>query len=132
MFRLKVVTPHRIFFEAALKTLVVRGIEGDLAIMKGTSPLLTPTRISVATLYFEDGTKKLAALGRGYIAVDQDGATLVTESAEWPEDIDVARAEEARARAEAYLEKKDGNIDYERARIALAKAINRIDAAGRK
>ncbi|MDO5734100.1 MAG: ATP synthase F1 subunit epsilon [Eubacteriales bacterium] len=132
MFRLKVVTPHRMFFEAAVKTLVIRGIEGDLAIMKGTTPLLTPTKISVCTLHLEDGSKKEAALGRGYIAVDQNGATLVVESAEWPEDIDLERAHKAKERAEAYLQAKDKQIDYERAKIALAKAINRINAANKK
>ncbi|MDO5737984.1 MAG: ATP synthase F1 subunit epsilon [Eubacteriales bacterium] len=132
MFRLKVVTPQRVFFEAAVKTLVIRGIEGDLAVMKGTTPLLTPTKISVATLHLEDGTRKLAAVGRGYIAVEKNGATLVTESAEWPEDIDVARAEAAKKRAESYLNTQSEDIDYERARIALLKAINRINVAGKK
>lgn len=67
------------------------------------------------------------AVGGGFVYVDGDNTvTLIVNDIESPEEIDLRRAEEAKARAEERLKSKDPNLDYQRAEVALKKAITRI------
>ncbi|NLY09165.1 MAG: ATP synthase F1 subunit epsilon [Tissierellia bacterium] len=127
MISLKIVTPSKIFLETEVKQIIVRGIEGDLAVMRGTQPIITPTKISNLKITMADGVEKEAAISEGYLSVEPEITTLVVESAEWPEDIDIIRAEEAKKRAEERLfGKLEEEPDYIRAKTALSRAINRI------
>ena len=69
---------------------------------------------------------KKAALHTGFVEILQDQVTILAEVAEWPEEIDRNRAEEARIRAERRLSGSDGSIDVARAELALSKALLRL------
>lgn len=125
---LEIVTPDRYFFEGQVDMVIVRGMEGDLAILKGHTPIATPLKIHKVRV-FQDKVEKIAALSQGYITVIGDKVTIVTESAEWPDEIDLSRAKEAKKRAEKLLQQKSGEIDYARARAALQRAMNRIEVS---
>lgn len=132
MFHLKVVTPDKIFLDEEVKMLIVRGVEGDLAVMKGLEPLVTPVKVSKMRVTYRDGEEKEAAISQGYLSVEPDITTLVVESAEWPEEIDLRRAEEAKRRAENRLSAKGSDdTDFLRAKLALSRAINRISVKGK-
>ncbi|MDR7856941.1 F0F1 ATP synthase subunit epsilon [Tissierella sp.] len=130
-FHLEIVTPDRLFFSEQVESVVVRGIEGDLAILKGRAPITTPLKIGKVRI-FQDGEEKVAAVVDGYISVVDDKATIVTEAAEWPDEIDVERAKAAKERAESMLKERKENIDIRRAELALQRAINRLDVSGLK
>ena len=130
-FHLEIVTPDRKFFEDEVDMVIVRGMEGDLAILKGRSPIATPLKICKVRI-FQDNVERVAAVVKGYVTVIDDNVTIVTEAAEWPDEIDVKRAEEAKKRAEAILQRKDTNIDTVRAEAALRRAINRLDVSSFK
>ena len=130
-FHLEIVTPDRMFFSEEVEMVIVRGIEGDLAILKGRAPITTPLKIGMARI-FQEGEEKVAAVVDGYISVVDNKATIVTEAAEWPGEIDVERAKAAKARAESMLKERSDNIDIGRAELALRRAINRLDVSGLK
>ena len=125
-FHLEIVTPDRYFFEGEVDMVIVKGVEGDLAILKDHSPIATPLKISKVRI-FQDNIEKIASIVQGYITVRDNKATIVTEAAEWPDEIDIERATEAKKRAEALLQKQRDDINYTRARAALQRAITRIE-----
>ncbi|MBS4536438.1 F0F1 ATP synthase subunit epsilon [Clostridium sp. D2Q-14] len=127
-FTLEIVSPDKKFFEDEVEMVVVRGIEGDLGILKNHTPLVTPLAIGRVKIK-QNGKYREAAVAEGYVDVNKTKTTIVTDAAEWPDEIDVKRAELAKKRAEEKLKRKDDNIDYSRAEIALRKAINRINVA---
>lgn len=126
-FMLEIVTPDRKFFEEEVDMVIVRGLEGDLGILRGHSPLVTPLDIGRIKIK-KEGNTRIAAVAGGYIEVGKEKTTIITDAAEWPEEIDLERAEEAKQRAEDRLKRRD-NIDVARAEIALRKAVNRIKVA---
>ncbi len=126
--KLEIVTPERSFFNDEVDMVIVRGLEGDLAIMKDRSPLITPLKIGKVRI-MKDGEERVAAVVDGYVTVSDNKATVITDSAEWPDEIDVERAEEARKRAEKRLEEKSDAIDTARAEAALKRSINRLEVS---
>ena len=128
MFQLEIVTPDKLFFSEEVKMVIVRGIEGDLAILKNRAPITTPLKIGQVRIT-QDGEERIAAVVDGYISVMDNKATIVTEAAEWPDEIDVERAEEAKERAKKLLDSKSDGLDSIRAELALKRAINRIQVS---
>jgi F-type H+-transporting ATPase subunit epsilon len=130
-FQLEIVTPERTFFSDEVEMVIVRGIEGDLAILKNRAPLITPLSIGKLRI-FKDGEERIAAVVEGYVTVGKDKTTIITDAAEWPEEIDVERAQEAKVRAEKRLKESPEGLDIDRAELALKKAINRLEVANLK
>ncbi len=128
MLYLEIVTPDKPFFSEEVEMVIVRGIEGDLAILKGRAPITTPLKIGQVRI-IQKGVERVAAVVDGYISVVDDKATIVTEAAEWPNEIDVKRAEAAKTRAEDQLNKTSDGVDVARAELALKRAINRIEVS---
>lgn len=131
MLHLDIVTPDKPFFSEEVEMVIVRGIEGDLAILKGRAPITTPLKIGKVRI-IQDKVERIAAVVDGYISVVDDKATIVTEAAEWSEEIDMARAEAAKTRAETILKDKSDGVDVARAELALRRAINRIEVSNIK
>lgn len=131
MFDLEIVTPDRLFFSEKVEMVIVRGLEGDLAVLKGRTPITTPLKIGQVRIT-QNGNERIAAVVNGYISVLGDKTTIVTEAAEWPEEIDVKRAEEAKRRAEELIQKANDDIDIIRAELALKRALNRLNTSSYK
>ncbi|WP_069650579.1 F0F1 ATP synthase subunit epsilon [Caloranaerobacter ferrireducens] len=130
-FTLEIVTPDRKFFEDEVEMVIVRGVEGDIGILKNHTPLVTPLSIGRIRIK-KNGEFKEAAIAGGYIEVSKNKTTVITDAAEWPEEIDVKRAEEAKKRAEQRLKSSKSEVDIVRAHIALRKALNRLEVAKKK
>lgn len=132
-FTLEVVTPERLFYEGPAELVVVKtlnGQEGFMARHSWACKLLASGELRIK----EPGTGqvKKAALSGGFIDV-QDNIIVFADAAEWPDEIDVERAERALERAESRLktQPKD-NIDIHRAKIAIDRAMNRLHVAGKR
>lgn len=125
---LKVVTPDKVFFEGEVDSVIVRGVMGDLAILAKHIPLVTQLKISKAKIIIGDDQRYLAIAG-GYIYVENEKTTIITDAAEWSHEINIERAQAALRRAEERINKQTEDIDIIRAEIALKKAINRIDVS---
>ncbi len=126
-FHLEVVTPERSFYKGEVEMVVARTIQGDAAYMADHMWTVAPLSPGLLKIKEKSGIKKAACSG-GFIHVKEGKATIVSDSAEWPEEIDLNRAVDAKERAEKRLDSSDPNIDSERARVAILRALSRIKA----
>ena len=125
-FRLEIITPDRNFYEGEASMVEFTSVNGEMGVYKHHIPLTTVLAPGIVTVTEAEGQKE-AAIHAGFVEILPDKVTFLAEIAEWPEEIDVARAEAARARAEERLHNHAAEIDVARAEIALKKALVRID-----
>src|SRR5258705_13933927 len=126
---LQIVTPDKLLVREQVDEVEIPGTEGYFGVLPGHTPMLAS--LAVGEMWYRQGQEKTyLALAFGFAEVLPDRVTLLAHLAERAEDIDIARAEEAKRRAEARLvQAKD--IDYERARAALLKSLARLQVASR-
>ncbi|MEF2687695.1 MAG: ATP synthase F1 subunit epsilon [Lachnospiraceae bacterium] len=129
LFDLKIITPDRVFYSGKARFLELNTVEGGIGIYKHHIPMTTVLEPGIATITEEGGTKKEAALHTGFMEILGDKITILAEIAEWPDEIDRNRAEEAKIRAERRLQNDKSNINITRAELALHKALVRIELA---
>ena len=123
-----VVTPDGQVLEDEFEMLSCKAESGELGILPGHIPLVAP--LSIDSLRLKSGEKvDFIAVNGGFMEVRPDKVTILAQSAEKATDIDVARAERAKERAAKLLESQDSQVDIKRAKLALSRAINRIDVA---
>ncbi|MCD4711965.1 MAG: F0F1 ATP synthase subunit epsilon [Clostridiales bacterium] len=126
-FMLEIVTPDRSFFKGETDMAIMRTSEGDIGILYDHEPLVAPLRVGSLRIKQDDQTFRWAACSAGFVTVNDSVVTMVVDSAEWVDEIDMDRALEAKRRAEARIyEGEDKEVDVVRARAALERAINRI------
>ena len=130
-FQLEIVTPSRLLVKDAAEEAQIPGLSGYLGILPGHAPLLTELGVGAIT-YKSNGATHTLALAWGFAEVLPDKVTILAEAAERPQEIDVARAQEAKARAEALLKSNDPKVDYARAEDALLRAETRLSVAKEK
>lgn len=130
LFDLKVICPERTFYEGQAKMVEFNTLEGEVGIYAGHIPMTMIIKPGVLTVTEEDGVKE-AALHAGFVEVLPDKVTIMAEVVEWPEEIDLKRAEQAKERAEARLASKEAHINTARAEIALARSLTRISLKGK-
>ncbi|WP_404455724.1 F0F1 ATP synthase subunit epsilon [Oceanobacillus kapialis] len=121
-----VVTPDGPVLEEDYEMVSCKAETGELGILPGHIPLVAPLTISAVRLKRNNGEDRLAING-GFMEVRPDKVTILAQSAEKPSNINIARAEEAKSRAERRLQSKQDNVDFQRAELALKRALNRLD-----
>lgn len=126
-FNLTIVTPERSFFSDDVDMVIVNALEGEMAVLKNRLPIITPLKTGKIRI-FNDNKERVAAVVDGYISVGTYSTIVVTNAAEWPEEIDVERALEAKRQAEERL-KRDKGKDVIQAQLALRRALNRIEVS---
>jgi len=107
----------------------IPGAMGPFTILPGHAPLLSNLDIGLLTAKLEDGPNLVYAINGGFVQVRDDHVLVLAQTAELDTEIDLARAETARDRAEARLREPDHTIDLARAEIALKRALLRIKVA---
>lgn len=128
--QLIVVTPERQLLRESAVEVTVPGLDGQLGILPGHAPLMT--ELGIGELAYRTSTSSQAvvlAVISGFAEVLPDRVTVLAETAERAEEIDLARAEAAKARAEKRLAAGDSNLDWDRANIALQRSVIRIQIA---
>lgn len=126
-------TPSRLVVTEPADEVVVPGLAGSFGVLPGHAPLLA--LVGVGELMFRLGrSEHYLAITGGFAEVGPDHVRLLAETAERPEEIDVARARAARERAERRLTGRAGGeeIDYPRAMAALRRAGTRLDVVRRR
>lgn len=124
-FQLKIVTPDQCFFAGEVEMVIARTTEGDMAVLKGHSPFAAPLVVGEIRVK-QDGKFRFAAGSGGFISVTKDMTTIITDAAEWADNIDCERAQKAKERSEHRLHHEINDIDADRAKIALLRALNRL------
>jgi F-type H+-transporting ATPase subunit epsilon len=128
--QLIVVTPERQLLHETVVEVTIPGLDGELGILPGHAPLIT--ELGIGELAYKTavgGTAVPLAILRGFAEVLPDRVTVLAETAERATEIDLARAEAALARAQKRLGSNDLNIDWDRASVALQRALIRIQIA---
>ena len=135
--RFELATPSRMLVSADVDEVVAPGVEGYFGVLPGHAALLT-TLGSGEVSYRTGKAEQYLLVAGGFAEVQPDRVIILAEVAEAPQEIDLARAERARQRAELRLSGRhpsghedEGEIDYNRALAALARALARIMVAGR-
>ena len=126
----EIVTPDGPVFSGKLESCTAPGENGQFQILVGHAPLLANLQIGEIKVQKTDFQKRLATSG-GFLEVKDNNISIIVESAEFAENIDIARAKEAEKRARKRLEEKK-DIDFVRADAALLRALNRLKVSSHK
>ena len=125
--QLEVITPSKLFYKGDVELVIARTLTGDEGFMAGHAWAVK--LLDAGELWFQEaGAKdfKIAALAGGFIDV-KDNIIIFTDAAEWPEDIDLARAQNEKEKAEDWLRNpSDDDTEIAKAKIAVAKSLTRM------
>ena len=125
LFTLRIITPDRVFYEGEVSMVEFNTTEGEIGVYKKHVPTTVIVSPGILTITEDEGTKE-AALHAGFAEILQDEVVILAEIVEWPGEIDLERAEAAKARAEERLRSKTPETDILRAETALQRALARI------
>jgi F-type H+-transporting ATPase subunit epsilon len=127
-----IVTPNGKVYEGDVHMVSVRAVAGDMGILPNHMPIVAPLKISAVKFKVYD-EEEFVAVNGGFIEVRHDRVTILTESAERKDEIDVARAELAKERAERRLaELTELSHEYKVVQDELKRAENRLDVASKR
>lgn len=127
---LDVVTPNgSVFHEEDSEIVILQTKQGELGVMAGHIPTVTPLKIGVLRVKI-DGKFDYLAVTEGFAEIRPDQITVLVQAGEFSEDIDSERAQAAKARAEKLLQQsQDDRVDVYRAELALQRAVNRLEVS---
>lgn len=125
---LEIVTPDRLLVREPVEQVQLPGKSGYLGILPGHAPLISELK-SGELSYRQGGSEYYLAVSWGMAEVLPERVTVLADSAERPEEIDVARAEAAKAKAEEALQKATHDLDYDATLKALHRAEVRLQVA---
>ena len=123
--KLQVITPDAEFFNGDTTMVELNTANGEMGIFPQHIPLTVAVEPGVLKIH-QDKEEKKAALLSGFIQIMPEKVTILAEACEWPEDIDGARANEARIRADRRLSEGSAEVDVARAEAALHRALVRL------
>lgn len=128
-FQIEIVTPDKMVVRDVAEEAQIPARNGYIGVLRGHAPLITELAIGEIT-YRSSGTTTHISVAWGFAEVLPDKVTILAESAERAEDIDLKRAQEAKQRAEERLSGGHTDVDFTRALNALTRAESRIKVAG--
>ena len=126
--KLKIITHEKIVFDNEVDELVINTTSGQIGILKDHIPITTSLKIGITKAKIGENFRHFATMG-GVFQFKDNNAVILTDVCEESCDIDVARANAAKERAEARLAETNAEIDVKRAEAALARALARLQAS---
>lgn len=125
-FSLRVLSCDRVFFDGEAQLLVIPGMDGEYGIMAHHENTVIAIKEGELRLTAADGTKEIAVVGLGYAEIADNTVTVLADSIERPDEIDVKRAERAAARAKEELLQKQSRLEAKITEASLSRAMLRI------
>lgn len=125
---LEIVSADRSFLRREVDSVRLPGVEGEFGVLPGHAPMIACIEIGVLRYRVGDRMTKVA-VGGGFFEVYENHATVLVETAESREDIDVARARRAKERAQGTLRKNLSEEEHIRVEAALRRALARLSAS---
>ncbi|MBQ9374954.1 MAG: ATP synthase F1 subunit epsilon [Ruminococcus sp.] len=129
-FKLRIVTPEKVFFEGDVTQIITTTAEGNIGVMAGHVPYvanIVPSALKIKVNDTDDF--HTAAVSGGFVNVSKDETIVVTSAVEWAEDIDVVRAQHAKEVAERRIKENASKKEFERAEQKLKRAVNRLSVS---
>ncbi len=123
---LEVITPSKIVFKGNIESITIPGVQGSFQVLRNHAPIISIFEIGLVKIKVNPNTVKYFATAGGTVEVLRNNVLVLADSLEVVEEIDVERAKRAKERAEEWLTHPTEDTDIERARVALAKAVNRL------
>ena len=130
--KLEIVTAERVVFSDDVDLVVAPGVEGQLGILPSHTPLMTMLQPGELRARKVDGEEFFLVITGGFLEVRPDRIIVLADAAERAEEIDVARAEEAKRRAQERLSQRAPDLDVAQAEAALRRAITRLEFVQRR
>lgn len=129
-YKLKIITPEKIFFDGETEQIIVRTTEGDIGVLAGHENYVSdlpagPFRVKI------DGKFKNAAISGGVLKVSKEVTTILAMAAEWADDIDLEWAKRSQADAEKKLRETKSDFEHRLAELKLKRALNRISVSSK-
>jgi F-type H+-transporting ATPase subunit epsilon len=126
--QLEIVTPEKLLVHESVDEVEIPGKAGELGVLPGHAPLITELTIG-EICYKQGGKTEHLSVAWGFAEVLPDKVTILAQTAERAQDIDVKRAQEAKARAEAALQQAAPDLDYDATLNAIKRAEVRLKVA---
>jgi len=129
LFNLKIFTPEREFFDGDVEGVTANAPDGSVMILADHAPFIMPVCIGTIGIK-KDSEWEHSVNSEGFMEVRHDGVVIFVQTCEHPDEIDERRALEARTRAEEQLRQKQSMSEYKQSKIALARAMTRLQVGG--
>lgn len=128
-FGLKIIASDKVFYEGRCRKLIIPAPDGEKGILPNHENMVIALAVGIGRMEMEAGKWQEVALGQGFAEVVNNRVTLIVDTAERPEDIDIRHAQEQRERAEEQLRQKQSIQEYYHTQASLARAMNRLKLA---
>ena len=129
-FPLEILTPEYSFFRGQAEGVIVMSPDGELCVLAGHVPLVTPLEIGSIRIH-ADGQWKEAFISNGFMEVGGGGAVIVAQACEWPENIDVSRAKAKMEETQARLRQETSIREHRVTQLAMTRAMARLRVTAR-
>lgn len=130
LFSLQIVSPDRVFYEGEASFVEMVTTEGEIGVYKNHIPMTNILAPGIIRIHEQDNIKE-AAIHAGFVEILSDSIIVMAEIAEWPDEIDVNRANQARTRAERRIQGGGSEVNIARAEAALRRSLTRLELKGK-
>ena len=124
-FGLKIIASDKVFYEGRCRNLIIPAPDGEVGLLPHHENMVIAIEVGIARMEVEAGKWNEIAVGTGFAEIVNNRVTLLVDTAEKPEDIDVRRAQEQKERAEEQMRQKRSIQQYYHTQASLARAMNR-------
>ena len=129
MINIKVIRSSGVLVDSEIERAIIPGVDGDFEVLDNHTSFMTKIRPGILLLYKNNNEEEKYAIHSGFVTVDNNNISIVSDLMETISEINKDRAEESKKRAENRLSSNDKNIDYRRVEISLKKALIRLSLA---
>ena len=128
-FGLKIIESDKVFYEGRCRNLIIPAPDGEVGLLPHHENMVIAIEVGIARMEVDAGKWNEIAVGTGFAEIVNNRVTLLVDTAEKPEDIDVRRAQEQKERAEEQMRQKRSIQQYYHTQASLARAMNRLRLA---
>ena len=128
-FGLKIIASDKVFYEGRCRNLIIPAPDGEVGLLPHHENMVIAIEVGIARMEVEAGEWNEIAVGTGFAEIVNNRVSLLVDTAERPEDIDVRRAQEQKERAEEQMRQKRSIQQYYHTQASLARAMNRLRLA---
>ena len=128
-FGLKIIASDKVFYEGRCRNLIIPAPDGEVGLLPHHENMVIAIEVGIARMEVEEGKWNEIAVGIGFAEIVNNRVTLLVDTAERPEDIDIRRAQEQKERAEEQMRQKRSIQQYYHTQASLARAMNRLRLA---